>query len=63
MALYEVMTMTEKIREMVLVGASAAEIKREAVTQGMITLRRSGINKLKQGITSISEVTRCSAKD
>ncbi len=63
MALYEVMTMTERIREMVLIGASASEIKREAIMQGMITLRRSGINKLKQGITSINEVTRCSAKD
>ena len=62
-ALYEVMAMDERIREMVLIGASAAEIKREAVSQGMITLRRSGINKLKQGITSISEVIRCSAKD
>jgi type IV pilus assembly protein PilB len=62
-ALYEVMTMDEKIREMVLVGASASEIKREAINQGMITLRRSGIGKLKQGITSISEVMRCSAKD
>jgi type IV pilus assembly protein PilB len=62
-ALYEVMAMTEKIRDMVLIGASAAEIKREASNQGMITLRRSGINKLKQGVTSISEVIRCSAKD
>jgi len=62
-ALYEVMTMHEKIREMVLIGASASEIKREAINQGMITLRRSGIGKLKQGTTSISEVIRCSAKD
>jgi type IV pilus assembly protein PilB len=62
-ALYEVMGMSESIRDMVLIGGSAAEIKKEAVNQGMITLRRSGINKLKQGITSISEVIRCSAKD
>ena len=62
-ALYEVMTMDDRIREMVLIGSSAAEIKREAVRQGMLTLRRSGINKLMLGITSISEVLRCSAKD
>jgi type IV pilus assembly protein PilB len=62
-ALYEVMTMDEKLREMVLIGASAAEIKRQAASQGMLTLRRSGIGKLKQGMTSISEVIRCSAKD
>jgi type IV pilus assembly protein PilB len=62
-ALYEVLTMDDKIREMVLIGASAAEIKREAVRQGMLSLRQSGINKLMLGVTSISEVLRCSAKD
>lgn len=62
-ALYEVMTMHEKIREMVLIGASAAEIKREAINLGMLTLRQSGIKKLREGVTSISEVLRCSAKD
>ncbi len=62
-ALYEVMTMDDKIREMVLIGSSAAEIKREAMRQGMLSLRQSGINKLMLGITSISEVLRCSAKD
>ena len=62
-ALYEVMTMHEKLREMVLIGGSSSEIKKEALNLGMITLRRSGINKLKEGVTSISEVLRCSAKD
>jgi type IV pilus assembly protein PilB len=62
-ALYEVMTMHEKLREMVLIGASASEIKREAINHGMLTLRLSGIHKLKEGVTSIGEVLRCSAKD
>ncbi len=62
-ALYEVMAMHEKIREMVLIGASAPEIKREAINLGMLTLRQSGIKKLMEGVTSISEVLRCSAKD
>lgn len=62
-ALYEVMAMHEKLREMVLIGSSASEIKREAINLGMLTLRQSGINKLKLGTTSISEVIRCSAKD
>ncbi len=62
-ALYEVMVMHEKLREMVLIGASAAEIKREAMELGMLTLRQSGIRKLQEGITSLSEVLRCSAKD
>ncbi|HOV85701.1 MAG TPA: type IV-A pilus assembly ATPase PilB [Syntrophobacteraceae bacterium] len=62
-ALYEVMPMHDPIRELVLLGASSAEIKKESVRLGMVTLRRSGINKLKAGITSIEEVIRCSVKD
>ena len=62
-ALYEVMVMHEKLREMVLIGASAPEIKREAMELGMLTLRQSGIRKLQEGMTSLSEVLRCSAKD
>lgn len=62
-ALYEVMPMYDQIRELVLLGASATEIKKQAVALGMMTLRRSGIQKLKDGITSVEEVIRSSAKD
>jgi len=62
-ALYEVMPMYEEIKELVLVGASGTEIKREAMRLGMLTLRQSGINKLKEGITTVEEVVRCSVKD
>jgi type IV pilus assembly protein PilB len=62
-ALYEVMPLYEEIKELVLVGASSAEIKREAMRLGMLTLRQSGINKLKEGITTVEEVVRCSVKD
>ncbi len=62
-ALYEVMPLHEQIRELVLMGASAAEIKKESIRLGMTTLRRSGINKLIAGVTSIEEVIRSSAKD
>ncbi len=62
-ALYEVMPMHDQIRELVLMGASAAEIKKESIRLGMTTLRRSGINKLKEGITSVEEVIRSSSKD
>jgi type IV pilus assembly protein PilB len=62
-ALYEVMTVHDSIRELVLRGAGASEIKKEAMRLGMLTLRRSGINKLVQGVTSVEEVFRCSAKD
>ena len=62
-ALYEVMPLYDQIRELVLMGASAAEIKKESIRLGMTTLRRSGINKLKEGTTSIEEVVRSSTKD
>ncbi|MBW1974506.1 MAG: type IV-A pilus assembly ATPase PilB [Deltaproteobacteria bacterium] len=57
-ALYEVMPMYEELRELVLAGASAAEIRKEAIRLGMKTLRQSGIEKVKEGITSIEEVVR-----
>lgn len=62
-ALYECMTMTEELKEYVLNGASAAEIKREAIRQGMQTLRASGLEYLKAGVTSLEEVLRVSASD
>jgi len=62
-ALYEVMPLYDEIKELVLVGASTAELKREAMRLGSITLRHAGINKLKQGITTVDEVVRCSVKD
>ena len=62
-ALYEVMELTEELREFVLNGASAAELKREAIRGGMTTLRRSALNKFHDGITTLSEVLRVSAAD
>ncbi len=59
--LYEVMPVSETIREMILNRASAAEIKEQAVREGMITLRGDGIVKLKAGVTSLEEVLRESA--
>jgi type IV pilus assembly protein PilB len=62
-ALYEVMELTEPLKEFVLNGASAMELKREAIRGGMTTLRRSALNKLLEGITTLSEVLRVSAAD
>ena len=56
--LYEVMEVTEEIRELILVGASARELRRKAVDEGMITLRRSGLIKVKDGVTTIEEIVR-----
>jgi type IV pilus assembly protein PilB len=60
--LYEVMEVTEALRELILVGASALELRRKAVDEGMITLRTSGLRKVKDGITTIEEVARETVK-
>jgi type IV pilus assembly protein PilB len=62
-ALYEVMTLTEELKEMILEGASASELKRAARLGGMKTLRESGLQKIKDGITTIEEVVRVTAVD
>jgi type IV pilus assembly protein PilB len=62
-AMYEVMTMQDSLKELVLQGASAMEIKREAVQGGMKTLRASGINKLLEGTTTIEEVLKTTVHD
>jgi type IV pilus assembly protein PilB len=56
--LYEVMEVTEDLRELILVGASGLELKRKAVEEGMITLRRSGLHKVMDGVTTMEEVAR-----
>jgi type IV pilus assembly protein PilB len=56
--LYEVMEISEAIQELILVGASAREIKRKAIEEGMLTLRDSGLTKIKAGITTLDEVLR-----
>jgi type IV pilus assembly protein PilB len=56
--LYEVMEIDDEIRELILIGASAVELKKKAIEQGMITLRRSGLVKVKEGMTTLEEVSR-----
>lgn len=57
-ALFEVLDVSDDIKELVLVGASALEIRRKAIENGMLTLRQSGLEKIKHGITTIEEVVR-----
>ncbi len=56
--LYEVMEINDELRELILVGASALELKKKAIDQGMIMLRRSGLIKVAAGMTTIEEVLR-----
>jgi len=60
--LYEVMEVTDELRELVLVGASALELRRKAIEEGMITLRQSGLRKVRDGMTTIEEVARETVK-
>ncbi len=56
--LYEVMEISDELRELILVGASALELKKKALELGMITLRRSGLTKVAAGLTTMEEVLR-----
>ncbi len=60
--LYEVMEIGEELRELILVGASAIELRRKAIEEGMITLRGSGLRKITDGVTTIEEVVRETVK-
>ncbi len=62
-AIYEIMVLTDQLKEYILQGYSSAELKAEAIKAGMKTLRQAGITKLLEGSTTISEVIRCSAPD
>ncbi len=56
--LYEVMEMTDELRELILIGESALTLRKKAIEQGMITLRGSGLQKIREGITTIEEVVK-----
>jgi len=58
MGLFEVLEITDDLRDMILVGSSAIDLKRKALEQGMLTLRQSGLNKIKEGWTTLEEVLR-----
>ncbi len=56
--LYETMEITDELRELIIIGASAIELRKKAIECGMITLRGSGLAKLRQGITTVEEVVK-----
>lgn len=62
-ALFEVMEIKDSIKDMIIAKAQSKDIKKKAMEQGMITLRRSGLHKIKEGITSVEEVLRETVKD
>ena len=56
--LFEVLSFTDEIRDMILSGASSIELKRKAIEEGMVSLRMSGLQKIKEGNTTLEEVLR-----
>ena len=56
--LYEVLEVSDEIRELILIGASALELRKKAIDDGMISLRESGLHKIRNGVTTIEEVVR-----
>ena len=56
--LYEVLEVTDEIRELILIGASALELRKKAIEDGMISLRESGLHKIRNGVTTLEEVVR-----
>ena len=62
-ALYEVMPVREEIKDLVLRGGSALDIKREAIRLGMKTLRQAGLTKVEEGVTTLEEILRVTAPD
>lgn len=61
--LFEVMEITDDIKDLILSRAQSKEIKKKAMENGMTTLRRSGLKKIMEGITSVEEVLRETIKD
>jgi type IV pilus assembly protein PilB len=63
LAVYEVMVLHDALKELILKGASAMELKREAVKLGMSTLRMSALAKVRQGLTTVDETIRVTDTD
>jgi type IV pilus assembly protein PilB len=56
--LFEVLLFSDEIRDMILSGASSIELKRKAIEEGMVSLRMSGLQKIREGATTLEEVLR-----
>jgi type IV pilus assembly protein PilB len=59
--LYEVMDVTETVQNLIVKRATSAEIQREAIAEGMVTMRQDGYLKALQGLTTLEEVNRVTA--
>lgn len=62
-AIYEVMTLCDDLRKLILGGGAAGDLKRAAVEKGMRTLRQAAIGRVRQGVTTIEEALRVTEPD
>jgi type II secretory ATPase GspE/PulE/Tfp pilus assembly ATPase PilB-like protein len=62
-AIFEILTITESIREMIINRASSQQIKQKAVSQGMRSLRQDGLDKVSRGLTTLTEVIRVTQQE
>ncbi|OGL88408.1 hypothetical protein A3H75_01870 [Candidatus Uhrbacteria bacterium RIFCSPLOWO2_02_FULL_51_9] len=62
-ALYEVLPITDTLRQVIVDGSSAADLKRAGIAHGMQTLRRAGLKKFGEGVTTLEEVLRITRVD
>jgi len=63
LGIFEVLTIRGEISELIIAGATPAELKREAMRLGMKTLRQAGLNKVKAKLTTLEEITRTTVPD
>ena len=56
--LFEVLTPTEEVKQLFMSGTTAAQIRAQAIKDGMVTLKHDGMFKVREGITTVSEVLR-----
>ena len=62
-AIGEVLELTDEIKEMILARKPTSEIRKVAVEQGMIPIRKNGLAKVAAGLTSIEELNRVTVKE
>jgi hypothetical protein len=61
--LFETLEVTEWIRDLIMAGAGAVEIRDKAIEEGMLTLRMSGLEKIRNGVTTVEEILRETVED
>jgi len=62
-AIYEILNVTDAIRDLIIKHASSQQIKQKAISQGMRTMRQNGMQKVEVGVTTLTEVMRVTQQE